>query len=81
MFDGFAAAQTMPELADMTLDRLCNFVYWYLVRDGDPDAVDKFRARLWRPPFGVVADPRSPWSAENEMSGFAAAKAALGGGL
>ena len=68
----------MPDLEDLPLGRLCNFVYWYLTNDGSPDDVDKFRAKLWQPPRGIVADERSPWSPENEAQSFATAKAALG---
>lgn len=68
----------MPDLRDLPLGRICNFVYWFLTRDGAPDDVDKFRAKLWQPPRGVVADTRSPWSPENEKSAFSSARAALG---
>lgn len=80
--DGFAVAHNMPNLQDLELGRVCNFVYWRVV-DGitDSAAIDKFRARLWQPPRGVVADPRSPWSPENEQSAFKAAKAMLTGSV
>lgn len=80
-FDGFAVAHNMPRLADLDMSRLCNFVYWHLTHDADHQQTEKFRASLWRPPRGVVADARSPWSSQNELSSFAAAKAALGAAI
>lgn len=78
LMDGFAAAHSMADLRDLHLGRLANFVYWRIT-DGAPEAeIEKFRARLWQPPRGVVADRRSPWSVENEKSSFNAARAALG---
>lgn len=48
-------------------------------RHGSSSDVDKFRAKLWRPPAGVaVTDSRSPWAPENEQRGFSSLKAALG---
>lgn len=76
--DGFAAAHSMPDLRELHLGRLANFVYWRVTDGGAEEEVEKFRARLWQPPRGEIADPRSPWSAENEAASFAAARAALG---
>lgn len=68
----------MPDLRKLPLGRLCNFIYWYLTRDGSSEDVDKFRAKLWQPPKGVEADRRSPWSAEAEAQSFSSARMALG---
>lgn len=76
--DGFAVAHNMPDLRDLDLGRLANFVYWRITDGAEEKALDKFRARLWQPPRGVIPDKRSPWSAENEASSFAAARASLG---
>ena len=76
--DGFAVAHNMPDLRNLDLGRLANYVYWRTTDGADEKALDKFRARLWQPPRGVIPDKRSPWSAENESSSFAAARASLG---
>lgn len=76
--DGFAVAHNMPDLRTLDLGRLANYVYWRTTDGADEKALDKFRARLWQPPRGVIPDKRSPWSAENEVSSFAAARASLG---
>lgn len=76
--DGFAVAHNMPDLRTLDLGRLSNFVYWRISDGADDKALDKFRARLWQPPRGIIPDKRSPWSAENEVSSFAAARASLG---
>jgi hypothetical protein len=76
--DGHAAAHNLPELHEMPLGRFCNLVWWFFTNGGDGAAIEKFRARLWRPPVGEKAPSNSPWSPENEQKGFAALKAALG---
>lgn len=76
--DGFAVAHNMPDLRELHLGRLANFVYWRMTGEADEKSIEKFRARLWQPPKGQVADSRSPWSAENESASFASAKAMLG---
>ena len=69
----------MPDLRALPLDRFVNFVYWMATRNGSPTDVEKFRAKLWRPPAGeAVTDSRSPWAPENEQRGFASLKLALG---
>lgn len=78
MMDGFAVAHSMSPIPDLPLGRACNFVYWYLTREADKDGLEKFRARLWQPPPGYVADARSPWSPENEAKAFSSVRAALG---
>lgn len=65
---------------DLPLARLCNFVWWWVTRNAQPKDVDKFKARLWRPPKGQeVKHEKSPWSADAEMQAFASLKKALGG--
>jgi hypothetical protein len=69
----------MPDLRSLPLDRFANFVYWSATRNSSPADIEKFRAKLWRPPRGVaVIDKRSPWAPENEQKGFAGLKASLG---
>lgn len=51
-------------------------MWWYYTREREQADVDKFRARIWRPPpRTTVIDARSPWSVENETKAFAAFKA------
>lgn len=69
----------MPDLRSLPLDRFANFVYWMATRNGSSTDIEKFRAKLWRPPKGeAVIDSRSPWAPENEQRGFASLKAGLG---
>lgn len=54
---------------------------WYLAtRNGTPEQVEKFRARLWMPTKGTAPDPRSPWSPANETAAFSALRSSLGVG-
>jgi hypothetical protein len=77
-FDGLAASIGLPELADMSLGRLSSFVWWALVRNCDTQqAVEKIRARLWRPP-PTVEPATGPWCAQAQMDGFNALRTALG---
>lgn len=68
--NGFSVSQNMPDLRELPLDRLVWFLYWYFTRNGEPDAIATFKARLWRPPPGAVIPAESPWSAENERAAF-----------
>jgi len=69
----------MPDLRSLPLDRFANFVYWMATRNASATDIEKFRAKLWRPPVGeVVTDSRSPWAPENEQKGFASLKMSLG---
>lgn len=79
--DGYAAAQNMPYLWDLTLDRFCNFVWYMMCRNADPKEVEKMRAKLWVPPPKSAAPipANSPWSAENESRAFSAVKAMVKG--
>lgn len=64
---------------DLTVPALCSYVWWYFTKDVEEAERTKFEARIWIPP--KTADPipaKSPWSAENEMSAFAALKAETG---
>lgn len=76
--DGYAVGHGVPDLRTLSLARFTNFVWWFFTRNGAETEVEKFRARLWRPPVGEVPDARSPWSAENEAASFAAVKRSLG---
>lgn len=72
----------MPDLRTLPLDRFSSYVYWSATRNASQVDLEKFRARLWRPPVGtVVTDSRSPWAPENEQRGFASLKAGLGLGV
>lgn len=62
----------------MPLGRLCNFVQHQLTLNADERGLSRFKSQLWMPPRGQAPDPRSPWSAENESSAFAALTAGLG---
>lgn len=77
-FDGYAAAHGMPDLRTLSLERVSNFVWWYLVKDATVPDMQKLKAKVWRPPPGEVPDKRSPWSSENETKAFAALSAGLG---
>lgn len=68
----------MPDLRELPLERMCNFVYWRLVDGADQQGIDKLRQKLWMPPKGIVPDARSPWSQENESKGFASLAAQVG---
>lgn len=76
--DGWAVGRNLPPVQDLSVDRFCNFVWWWATRNVTEQAEkDKFEARLWRPPVGVVPD-RGPWSAEAESGAFSAFKAQIG---
>lgn len=75
--DGHAAAHGLPDLGDMSLGRLGNFVWWWLTRNADHEDYDRIRRNLWRPPPGQVG--QGPWSADEETQMMKAAKAALQG--
>lgn len=83
-FDGYAVAHGMKPLQKLPLDRFCSFVYWMLTRNGDENAIAKFRADLWMPTPEAMSDPesvadeRSPWNPANENKALAAFKAQLG---
>jgi len=77
--DGYAVAHGMPSLNDIEIDRLCNFIYWFICQNRNENEVAKLRTRIWRPPAGVVADARSPWSVENENKALNALKTQIGG--
>lgn len=78
--DGYAAANGMPELAELSLDRFCNFV-WYMFTSGKEDQdKKKFRAQLWQPPTVDEEVPdHSPWSGRNETQGLSALKRSMSG--
>jgi hypothetical protein len=66
---------------DLPIHLIASFVWWFFTKEADEAERTKFEARLWRPPVEQKAKPipkNSPWSAENEMKGFAALKAETG---
>lgn len=68
-------------LAEMPVDRLSSFVWWFLTRNASKESdIAKIKARLWQPPSGYRGkiDARSPWSPENETKALASLKASLG---
>ena len=72
-FDGWAASTLSGAETDplrLPPDRFFNLIYYWIVRDGEPDEVKKFDQRLWVPPKGVVPPKGSPWSAEAETAAF-----------
>lgn len=69
--DGWSVTNGGMDPLDLPIDRFLNFIYWFIVRDGDPEEIEKFDIRLWRPPPGEVPD-RGPWSAESETASFKA---------
>ncbi|WKW87067.1 hypothetical protein SEA_NICOLE72_30 [Microbacterium phage Nicole72] len=73
--NGFAVAQGMADIRTLPVSSFLDFVWHMLTRNADDKAVEKFRRTLWMPPKGVVADARSPWSAEAETRAFQAVKA------
>lgn len=75
--DGWAVSRNMPRLETLDLDRFCNFIWYRSVDGAEQKEIDKFKARLWIPPKGVVPTPDSPWSAESEASAFQSLKAGL----
>lgn len=76
MFDGWCASRNV-EPAALPIDRLCNLVYYWLVRNADDKRRADIDAHLHRPPPG--ADDVGMWSAESEMAAFRSASAATSG--
>lgn len=78
--DGHLVGSGSPfGIQDLPIDRAMSFIWWYVTKDAEPEERRKFEARLWRPPTLDTPIPaKSPWSAENEMKGFAALKAETG---
>lgn len=81
VLDGYAVSHGMPHLLDLPLDRFANYVYWMATKNLDEQGIEKFRAKLWRPPRGEAPAPGSPWSPEAETSAFQALKAAAMGSV
>lgn len=67
-------------LDDLPIGAFVDYVWWYVTQNVDPTEIEKFRARLWRPPKGEEPPPESPWSPESEMASFHALQASLSGG-
>lgn len=76
-FDGWTAAQGVDPLA-LPFDRLLSLIYFWATKDGDPEQVERFYIRLWRPPPGETPT-KGPWTAEAEMDAFRAFKAQVTG--
>lgn len=75
--DGYAVGAGF-DLLELPLARFTNFIWWFFTRNAEPNAIEKFRAKLWQPPKpGVEIDPRSPWAPENELKAFAQLKSQL----
>lgn len=75
--DGYAVAHGAADLRELSLDRLCSYIWWWATRNAEKEAdIKKFEASLWRPPAGERA--LGPWSAEAEMGAFSALKKAVG---
>ena len=70
----------MTSARDFPADKMCSFVWWFFTRESTHEESEKFKARLWRPAVGDTKPipKESPWSAENEMKGFASLKAMTG---
>lgn len=77
--DGYSVGHGFDP-AELRISRLCNFTWWWFTRNAERKEVEKFKARLWRPPPGHRVDhTASPWHADNENKAFAQLKQALGG--
>lgn len=77
--DGYAIANGGGNPWQLPLRRTLSFIYHMVTRNGDEKGIAKFHASLWKPPKGVAADRRSPWSPENETKAFNAVKAMIKG--
>lgn len=64
VFDGYAVGHGGTDLLDLPVDRFCNYVRWFLVRNMDDQQRARFEADLYRPPPGE--EPAGPWTAEEE---------------
>jgi len=76
---GEAVARGLDDLDEMPLARFVPFMWWWCTHGREQADVERFRARLWRPPRGEAPAPQSPWSAENEARAFQALKALTAG--
>lgn len=66
-------------LDDLPVKRAVGFIWWFMTKDADTEARDKFKMRLWVPPKVDKPIPKeSPWSAENETRAFQSLKAQVG---
>lgn len=77
--DGLAASLGMPELRDLSLSRLCNWIWWVQTRNCETEAERaKIKAKLWQPPAGAPEPTKGPWSPEAEMAAFNSLRRGLG---
>lgn len=75
--DGYAVSRGLGPLGELSIERFANFIWWWATHGAESKEKDKFRARLWQPPKGVVPE-KGPWSAEEETKAFSALKKSLG---
>ena len=61
----------------LPIDRLCNLVYYWLVRSADERRRAEIDSYLNRPPPGQTVD-EGVWSSDAEMAAFSKAAAAAG---
>lgn len=75
--DGWAVGHGGDRLEVLSLDRFCNFVWWWMTRNAEKEEdVDKLRERLWRPPRGERGE--GVWSADAETAALDQAMKNLG---
>lgn len=68
-------------MLDLPINLVAAYVWWFFTHDREEADRTKFEARMWMPTKEERNKPipaKSPWSAENEMKGFAALKAETG---
>lgn len=64
---------------DLPFDRFLNRVYYWFIKDREPNEIAKFDLQLWLPPKGADIPEESPWSAENETRAFKAFQSSIQG--
>ena len=78
-FEGWATSRLGGgDALELPLDRLLNLTYYWIIRDGDQDGIQRYDQMLWVPPAGELPHEQSPWSAANETAAFAAFAAQVG---
>ena len=65
------------DLLDLPVARFLSVVYYWAIKGTDDIGRQRFDARLYQPPPGVVPEV-GPWTPEAEQSAFRALKAGLG---
>lgn len=79
LVEGYAITHGIKSVQDMPLGSFTSMVSYLATENAEKKDKDKFRQDVWRPPKGVRADPRSPWSPANEKAAFDAVKAMVKG--